>query len=56
MAGFCPPELEQNGSEMLGSCSHHYLPHSYASREKYEIKRKRQEIRDYVLSTHNGGQ
>src|SRR6516162_11173157 len=43
--GILSSQLQQYRSEMFSSRSHHYLAHTHASREKYEIKRKLQEIR-----------
>src|ERR1700756_4280468 len=54
--GVLSSQLEQYWSEMFSSRSHHYLAHTYASREKYEIKRKLQEIRSYFAATDHSAQ
>src|SRR4029077_21041434 len=54
--GVLSSQLEQHRSEMFSSCSHHSLAHTYASREKYEIKRKLQEIGHYFAATDHSSQ
>ena len=44
--GVLSSQLKQYWSEIFSSRSHDYLAHAHASREKQEIERKLQEIRD----------
>src|SRR6516162_11764665 len=54
--GILSSQLQQYRSEVFSSRSHHYLAHTYASREKYEIKRKLQEIRHHLAVTEHSAQ
>src|SRR6516164_7305961 len=54
--GVLSSQLQQYRSEMFSSRSHHNLAHTYASREKYEIKRKLQEIGHRLPATDHSGQ
>src|ERR1700758_1854123 len=54
--GVLSSQLEQYWSEIFSSRSHYYLAHTYASREKYEIKRKLQEIPHYFAATDDSAQ
>ena len=54
--GVLSSQLQQYRSEMFSSRSHHYLAHTYASGEKYEIKRKLQEIRHHLAAADRSAQ